>query len=207
MGHAKAGPRRSARLGRRLATDARPRWLVCSAAVLQPALVGVELVARDETRPNAACDRTKLTCSNEGSDVLLGAAELGGDVANCEAFRLLHPGKYRSPRHPHSTSARRSPSGSPAPAVDGTARDPLFTDGNAPPAPISQPAPGPFRPRSYAFHRARSSSAADEGALERQAQPDSSRRRRTRDGSSASDVSSSARRACSRASASRPSAA
>jgi hypothetical protein len=59
---------------------------------LQPPLVGVELVARDETRPNTAGDGPQFALSNQGADILLGAAKLGGNVSNCEALRFLHPG-------------------------------------------------------------------------------------------------------------------
>ena len=61
-----------------------------SAAVLHAAPVGVELVARDETGSNAACDRSKLALADQGADVLLGAAELESEVSNCQALRLLH---------------------------------------------------------------------------------------------------------------------
>jgi uracil phosphoribosyltransferase len=63
---------------------------VASAAVLHPAPVGVELVARDETGSNAARHCPKLALADQGADVLLGAAELGSEVSNCQAIRLLH---------------------------------------------------------------------------------------------------------------------
>ena len=65
--------------------------VICtSAAVLHAAPVGVELVARDETGSNAACDCPKLALADQGADVLLGAAELESEVSNCQALRLLH---------------------------------------------------------------------------------------------------------------------
>jgi hypothetical protein len=60
--------------------------------VLQPAPIGVEFAARDETGPNAACDGPKLTFADQGADVLLGTAELGGKVSNRQAIRLFHAG-------------------------------------------------------------------------------------------------------------------
>ena len=76
-----------------------------SAAVLHSAPVGVELVARDETGPNAARHRPKLALADQGANVLLGAAELESDVSNCQAIRLLHAEVLRE------TASAPSPTG------------------------------------------------------------------------------------------------
>ena len=60
--------------------------------MLQPAPIGVELAARDETRPNAAGDGLKLALADQGADILFGAAELDGKVSNCQTVRLIHAG-------------------------------------------------------------------------------------------------------------------
>ena len=60
--------------------------------MLQPAPIGVELAARDETGPNAAGDGLKLAIADQGAYVLFGAAELGGKVSNGQAIRLIHAG-------------------------------------------------------------------------------------------------------------------
>jgi hypothetical protein len=53
--------------------------------VLRAALVGVELVTRDETRTDAAGNRPKLAVANQGAHVVLAAVELGGEVADGQA--------------------------------------------------------------------------------------------------------------------------
>src|SRR5580765_134044 len=80
-----------------------------SAAVLHAAPVGVELVARDETGSNAACDRSKLALADQGADVLLGAAELESEVSNCQALRLLHS-RSIAPDGTGAVNYRRLPS-------------------------------------------------------------------------------------------------
>jgi hypothetical protein len=48
--------------------------------VPEPALVRVELVARNAAWPNAAGDRLQLAGADERADVVLGALELGREL-------------------------------------------------------------------------------------------------------------------------------
>jgi hypothetical protein len=50
--------------------------------VLEPAPVGLELVARNEARPDPAGDRPQLALSDQGADVVLGARELVGEFSD-----------------------------------------------------------------------------------------------------------------------------
>lgn len=60
--------------------------------MLEPALVGVEFVARNESGPDAARHGPKFAFADQSAHVLLGAAKLDGKVSNCQALRLLHAG-------------------------------------------------------------------------------------------------------------------
>lgn len=50
--------------------------------VLQPAKVRVDLVARYTTRPDSARDRSQLAVSNQCANLVLGAAQLDGELTN-----------------------------------------------------------------------------------------------------------------------------
>jgi hypothetical protein len=50
--------------------------------VLEPAKVVVELVARNEARPDPAGDRPQFPVADESANLVLGAAELGRDLAD-----------------------------------------------------------------------------------------------------------------------------
>ena len=52
--------------------------------------VGVELVARDATRPNPTRHGPQLSLADQGADLFLGAAELESNVSDCQGIRLLH---------------------------------------------------------------------------------------------------------------------
>ena len=47
-----------------------------------PTQIVVELVTRNESRSDPAGDRLQLAVTNQRADIVLGAAELGGNVAN-----------------------------------------------------------------------------------------------------------------------------
>jgi hypothetical protein len=69
-------------------------------SVLHAAKVGVNDVARDQARPDAAGNGLQLAVADQRADVLLGAAKLGGEVADCQRCGPLHPGKYRYASRP-----------------------------------------------------------------------------------------------------------
>lgn len=58
--------------------------------MLEPAQVAVDLVARNEAGSDPAGDRPQLTAADQCSNVVLGAAELDGKLANCQGRRPLH---------------------------------------------------------------------------------------------------------------------
>jgi hypothetical protein len=58
--------------------------------VLEPAKVGVELVARNETGPDPARDRLQLAVANQCANLFLGAAQLGGKLADCQGCGPVH---------------------------------------------------------------------------------------------------------------------
>jgi hypothetical protein len=58
--------------------------------VLEPAKVGVELVARNETGPDPARDRLQLAVANQCANLFLGAAQLGGKLADCQGCGPIH---------------------------------------------------------------------------------------------------------------------
>jgi hypothetical protein len=57
--------------------------------MVEPAPVGVELVARNEAGPDPAGDRPQLTGADQRADVLLRATELGGNVVHGQAGYLF----------------------------------------------------------------------------------------------------------------------
>jgi hypothetical protein len=58
--------------------------------VLEPAKVVVELVARNEARPDPAGDRPQFPVADESANLVLGAAELGRNLADGEGCRPVH---------------------------------------------------------------------------------------------------------------------
>jgi hypothetical protein len=65
--------------------------------MLGPAKVGVEHVARNETGPDAAGDRLQLSVTDQRAHVLLGAPELGGDVAYRQGCGPAHRRSIAAP--------------------------------------------------------------------------------------------------------------
>jgi len=61
-----------------------------SEPVLEPADIGVEDVTRDESGADPAGDGLQLALADQGADVVLGAAELRGDLADGQGCRPLH---------------------------------------------------------------------------------------------------------------------
>jgi hypothetical protein len=58
--------------------------------VLEATQISVELVARHESGPDPAGDRLQLVLTNQCANVVLGAAELGGNLADCQGCGPLH---------------------------------------------------------------------------------------------------------------------
>jgi hypothetical protein len=58
--------------------------------VLEATEIGVELVTRNESGPDPAGDRLQLVVTNQCANVVLGAAELGGHLADCQGCGPLH---------------------------------------------------------------------------------------------------------------------
>jgi hypothetical protein len=58
--------------------------------VPKSANVGVELVAWDESRPDPAGDRPQLPLSDQGTNLVLGAVELGRDLADGQGLGPVH---------------------------------------------------------------------------------------------------------------------
>ena len=84
--------------------------------MLEATEIGVELVTRDEPGPDSAGDRLQLVVANQCANVVLGAAELGRDLADREGCGPLHAQEYRWWEHrpPLATQAtERLPLGSP----------------------------------------------------------------------------------------------
>ena len=59
--------------------------------MLEPTQVTVHLVTRDKSGSDAARDRPQLAVTDQRADVVLGAAELGGKLANGQRCGPLHP--------------------------------------------------------------------------------------------------------------------
>jgi hypothetical protein len=58
--------------------------------VLEATEIGVELVAGNKSGSDPAGDRLQLAMTNQCANVVLGAAELGGNLADCQGFGPLH---------------------------------------------------------------------------------------------------------------------
>lgn len=58
----------------------------------EPTEIAVELVTRNEAGPDAAGDRLQLTLTDQCTDVVLGTAELGRNLADCQGCGPLHVG-------------------------------------------------------------------------------------------------------------------
>jgi hypothetical protein len=58
--------------------------------VLEPTQIRVELVTRNESGPDPARDRLQFGVTDQRANVVFGAAELGGNFADCQRFGPLH---------------------------------------------------------------------------------------------------------------------
>jgi hypothetical protein len=58
--------------------------------VLEPTQIRVELVARNEPGSDPAGDRLEFAVTDQCANVILGAAELGGNLADRQGGRPLH---------------------------------------------------------------------------------------------------------------------
>jgi hypothetical protein len=56
--------------------------------------IRVELVTRNEPGSNPAGDRLKFAVTDQCANVVLGAAELGGNLADRQGCGRLHPPEY-----------------------------------------------------------------------------------------------------------------
>jgi hypothetical protein len=59
--------------------------------VLEATEIGIELVTRNESGSDPAGNRLQLVVTNQAANVVLGAAELGRDLADCQRCGPLHP--------------------------------------------------------------------------------------------------------------------
>jgi hypothetical protein len=80
-----------------------------SEPVRNPAKVGVELVARNEAGSDPAGDCRQLATADQCANLVLGAAELGGDLADGQWCGPVHARSIAAPPHNFGTQA---PSGS-----------------------------------------------------------------------------------------------
>jgi hypothetical protein len=60
--------------------------------VLEPTKIGVEYVTRNESGSDPAGDRLQFAVTDQRANVVLGAAELGGNLAHCQGCGPLHIG-------------------------------------------------------------------------------------------------------------------
>jgi hypothetical protein len=58
--------------------------------VLKPTRIRVEFVARNEPGSDPAGDRLKFAVTDQSADVVLGAAEFGGNLADRQGCGPLH---------------------------------------------------------------------------------------------------------------------
>jgi hypothetical protein len=58
--------------------------------VLEPAQIGVELVTRYESGSDPAGDRLQFVVADQRANVVLGAAEFCGNLADCQGCGPLH---------------------------------------------------------------------------------------------------------------------
>ena len=58
--------------------------------MLEPSQIRVELVTRNESRPDPAGDRLQFVVTDQRANVVLGTAEFGGNLANCQWGGPLH---------------------------------------------------------------------------------------------------------------------
>jgi hypothetical protein len=58
--------------------------------MLEPTQIRVELVTRNEPGSDPAGDRLKFAVTDQSANVLLGAAELGGNLADRQGCGPLH---------------------------------------------------------------------------------------------------------------------
>jgi hypothetical protein len=86
------------------------RWgsLRVSQPMLAPPQVGVELVARNETRSDPAGDRVQLAVADQGANLVLGAPELGGDLAHRERCGPVHARSIHRVASMRDVSSHRS---------------------------------------------------------------------------------------------------
>lgn len=66
--------------------------------MLDPTQIGVELVTRNESGSYPAGDRLEFVVTDQCANGVLGAAELGGNLADCQRFRPFHAPEYGSSR-------------------------------------------------------------------------------------------------------------
>lgn len=64
--------------------------------MLEPTQIRVEYVARYQPGPDPAGDRLQLSVADQCANILLGAAELGSDVADCQGCGPFHSGSIAS---------------------------------------------------------------------------------------------------------------
>jgi hypothetical protein len=58
--------------------------------VVEPTQISVELVPRNESGPDPAGDRLKFVVTDQRANVVLGAAELGGNLTDRQRCGPLH---------------------------------------------------------------------------------------------------------------------
>ena len=58
--------------------------------MLEPAQIRVEYVTRNEPGSDPAGDRLRFTLTDQGANVVIGAAELGGNLADRQGCGPLH---------------------------------------------------------------------------------------------------------------------
>lgn len=58
--------------------------------MLEPTQIGLELVTRNESGSDPAGDRLQFVVTDQCANIVLGTAELGGNLADCQGFGPLH---------------------------------------------------------------------------------------------------------------------
>lgn len=64
--------------------------------MFEPTQIRVELVTRNEPGADPARDRLELVVADQCANVVFGAAELGGNLADRQGCRPLHEPEYGS---------------------------------------------------------------------------------------------------------------
>jgi hypothetical protein len=77
--------------------------------VLEPTQIGVEFVTRNEPGSDPAGDRLKFAVANQRANVVLGAAELGGNLADRQGAGHSMPGVWLAAAAAPSFAKRRAP--------------------------------------------------------------------------------------------------